>query len=431
MNPLNGTTWNALRSHSVQSAVWRDPELFKVVCAGRGSGKSEIARRYVVRWLPIIKDWPDPKYFYALPTYNQAKRVAWHIIKRLVPPRWLAGTPSESELIIKTIFGSELHIVGMDKPQRIEGTQWDGGVLDECSDQKPGIWDKSLMPAFSHRNAWGWRIGVPKRNGVGATEFEKAFRLGQTANNLGIKSYTWKSADIVNADVIARARETLAAIDFAEQFEASWEKAGGRVFDSFDSRYNVTDAIDYDPNKTIYVGSDFNVDPMSWTLCHRVDKGLHAFDEIWLRNTTTRNTLSTLYERYMKHSGGWVFTGDATGAARKTSAAESDYIQIQNDDRFSPKRVAYPKSNPAKLDRFAACNGMFCNAKNERRLTVHPRCEHLIDDLERRSFKENSRETDDRGDISHMSDALGYVVYALFPLRVTTIGSEHAEVTSA
>jgi hypothetical protein len=125
--------------------------------------------------------------------------------------------------------------------------------------------------------------------------------------------------------------------------------------------------------------------------------------------------------------------GDATGRARKTSAADSDYIQIRNDNRFADKRVFYPNSNPLVVDRFASCNALFKNAADERRLFIHPRCEKLIADLKVRAWKEGSREPDDYGDIGHMTDALGYVVHLLYPISAEVEGTQeiHSQVYAA
>ena len=413
--------WEQLRPHPQQSALWRTSAKTVIVPAGRGSGKSLISKRYCVRWLPIEKPWTDPIYFYALPTYNQAKRVAWKDLKALTPHRWVKRI-YESDLIISTVFGSELHVLGMDKPMRAEGVQWDGGVLDESSDQKPGIVEVNLGPAMTHRDPWLWRIGVPKRYGVGAKDFKQAYDNALACTDGTQAAFSWPSSDILEPSVIEARKAELDPIDYAEQYEASWEKAGGLVFHCYDSA-NLDDQIGHIPDKALIIGQDFNVDPMAWTLSHKVGNDLHTFDEIWIRNTNTQSAMDALWDRYgEKHQGWWVFIGDATGRSRKTSATTTDYLIIKGDERFKRKRVHYPKSNPVVLDRFAACNALLKNAKGLRRGKIHPRCKHLIEDLENRSYKEGTREPDDKGDISHMSDAWGYVVHQLFPIPVSVGG---------
>ena len=381
---------------------------------GRGSGKSELAKRRVVRMLPIRKPWPDPLYFYTLPTYAQAKRVAWKHILSLIPKEWIKKI-RESDLIVETVFGSELHVLGMDKPQRIEGVQWDGGVVDESCDQKPGVFDRSIMPALAHRNGWCWRIGVPKRYGVGAKEFKGVCDVGLSGEDPDVVTYTWPSSDILTPEQLSAAQRLLDARDYNEQYNATWETVGGCVFYAFDHA-NIR-RVDYNPGEKIIVGSDFNVDPMAWVLAHDRGGVLHVFGELYLRNTNTQSTLDELFKRYGKHNAGWVFFGDASGRARKTSASSSDYLIIRNDERFKGRKIYYLKSNPPIADRFAATNALFRNARGERRCFIDPGCIHLIDDLQSRQYKEGSKEPDDYGDIGHASDALGYIIYRKYPIR--------------
>jgi hypothetical protein len=423
------SAWKPLRPHPVQSALWRTRSRFVAVRAGRGSGKTEIARRRVVRYLNVKKPgWSDPTYFYALPTFSQAKRVAWPQLKALIPKDWIANI-NESDLQITTVFGSILYVFGMDKPERAEGLQYDGGVIDESSDHKPTVFTKTLLPTFSHRDGWCWRIGVPKRFGSGAEDFNSFFHAGKTGESipgcpdLRIESFEWSSEDIVNPEILAFARKHLSQQDYDEQYRALEVGVQGAIFYTFDDSQNVHVAAEYNPDLPVYVGSDFNVDPMAWVLCHKYSDGLDVFDEVWLRNTSTQQTLDHLHKRYGNHRAGFRFIGDASGRARKTSAstaAQSDYLIIKADRRFYNASVAYPKSNPAVVDRFASCNALICNANGERRLLVNPRCKRTIADLNARSYKPGTREPADSGDVGHITDALGYVIHSQFPLTLGT-----------
>lgn len=359
-------------------------------------------------------------YFYALPTYKHARRVAWRPILDLFPPDWLKGQPHEGEMRIDTVFGSTLYVVGLDKPQRIEGDQWDGGIIDESCDQKPGHFSRSILPALSHRNGWCWRIGVPKRSGVGSHEFHDFFTAGgKPGEGNEHESYTWPSSDILTPEQLRWAQQNLDTKDYNEQYNASWETASGLVFHAFHNRVNVRE-VQYDPEMPLIIGSDFNVDPMAWVICQQnpAHTDLKVLDELWIRNTNTQETLTRLHERYGFHKAGFDFFGDATSRARNTRATESDYVQIRNDRRFNMARVHYPKHNPSRANRFASCNALFCNALGERRCFVHPKCKNLIKDLETRAYKEGTNEVDDYGDVGHITDALGYIIYKLYPLMI-------------
>lgn len=422
--------WTPLKYHPEQKAAYYTTKRFVALAAGRGSGKTELARRRVVRYLPWNRPWPSPMYFYALPTRDQAKRTAWVELLKLIPPDWIEKK-WDSDLIVKTVFGSILYVVGMDRPERIEGSQYDGGVVDESCDQKPGVFDRSILPALSHKNGWCWRIGVPKRYGPGAPEFKSYFDLGMSGTDPDIESYTWKSETVLSHEQLRFAQANLSEADYNEQYCASWEKASGLLFAEF-SEANLNDAVKYNPDKAIVIGCDFNVDPMCWCFSHRYqDKStgkdeFHTFDELKLKGVTTQMALDWVYTRYGQHTEGIIFTGDATSRNRKTAAAFSDYVQIQNDKRFKRKHVHFPGANPSRLDRYAACNAMLRNAKGERRWKINPICKRLVLDLRNRAYVQGTREPNDvdvdNGEMGHMSDAIGYAIHALWPLTPTADG---------
>lgn len=411
--------WVEFRPHKIQRALWKCPTRFAAVAAGRGSGKTELAKRKLVISLATPKPWKDPRYFYGAPTEGQAKRIAWDSLIDLIPDNWIAGEPNRSELRIQTIFGSELCVIGLDRPQRIEGVQWDGCVLDESCDLKPGVFDLNVLPTLLHRNGWCWRIGVPKRQGLSASEFRDFFEEAACGNNADASAYTWPSADILTPEQLAYARQHMDSKDFREQFGAEWQTAGGGIYYAFERTYNVRPCR-YDPSKPLLIASDFNVDPMCWVLGHRYEGRIEWIDEIFLRNTNTPKTLNTLWERYQTHKGGFEFYGDAAGKARQTSASLSDYQLIMKDTRFvdAGRTVHYPLSNPPVLDRYAAMNALICNADGDRRMFVDPTCKNLIADIEACYYKPGTQDPAAGGDLTHMTDAVGYCVYKLFPIRV-------------
>ena len=402
---------------------------FTCIQAGRQSGKTEIARRWLVSCLLWPKPWPDPRYFFAADTVGHAKAIVWEALLRLIPPQWLQGKPRESAswMEIRTVFGASLRVFGMQRPQCVEGLPYDGGIIDESADVPPGAFDRSVRPALAVRDGWAWRIGVPKRFGIGAREFNDFYDLGRRGDDPAIKSFTWKSAEVleqVNPGFLAEMRRTMDPCDYREQFEASREAVSGRAFYPFDRAYNVRKVI-YDPVYPLVVGMDFNVDPMHWVLCQvKGGERLEVFDELFMRNTNTSESLTALWSRYGQHVGGWQFYGDAASRQRHTSASEADYALIFNDRRFasSPggRRVFIPDSNPMVRERLGEVNALCCNAEGVRRLFVDPACTHLIDDFDNRPLP--GLEAEQKSDYTHGTDAVGYVVHARFPTRFNLDG---------
>lgn len=419
-NGKSKTIWPVLRYHPVQAALWTYTGRFCAVVAGRQSGKTEVCQRKLALQLPIKKPWSDPIYFYVLPTRAQAKRVAWDRIIKLIPKEWIVPKIgiNISDMSIKTIFGSILYITGADKPHRLEGNPADGVIVDESSDQRPGLYERTIRPMLAMRNGFCYRIGVPKRSGIGRLEFRDFFNRGIDRKD-GIVSFYWKSSDVWTAEEIEAAKSQMSELDYAEQCEGMWIDQGGSVYYAF-SNDNVRDdsLVCYQPSQEIIVGCDFNVDPMCWTLSHYIDGKVYVFDEIFLRNTNTQSTLDFLYNKYYQHDSGWMFFGDATSRSRKTSSVRSDYLIIKNDARFGEKKVHFPEKNPHIRDRFAAVNAAFKNAKGDIRLYINMNCKRLINDLNMVSYVEGTSNPEDYSgtDVGHTSDAMGYMIRCLMPV---------------
>ena len=199
------------------------------VAEGIVTHNTTLSKRKLVLQLPVKKPWGDPKYFYAAPTYMQAKRVAWFEFMRLIPKWWIAPRGiSVSELSIQTIWGSSLHLIGLDKPQRAEGSQYDAGVIDECADVDHVTVDRAIMPAMTWRGGWIWKIGVPKRFGVGAQLFKAQFKEALAAMEIERKggelastaAFTWSSEGVVPPEALKYFKAHMDPADYAEQFRA-------------------------------------------------------------------------------------------------------------------------------------------------------------------------------------------------------------------
>jgi len=439
VNPLT-RRWNPQwKTHEVQNALKRTQVRFVAVPAGRRSGKTEFAKIRLVAALRVKRPWFHTRYFFGGPTYEQAKRIAWQDLLDLIPDHWVPGgkgkgspNVSHSELWIRAFpypdgRTSTLHVVGLDNPARVEGTPWDGCVLDESCDLHPTVFDRSIRPALADRGGWCWRIGVPKRMGQGASNYREFCEACAAGTYPDGACFTWSAEDILPEAEIAHARATLPPKDYAEQYQAKWETASGQIFYAFDKKYNVR-PCGYDGTRALVVGSDFNVDPMAWVIGQRYENPnrMEWFDELWLRDANTEMALDVLWSRYEAHKGGWEFYGDATSKARKTSTAhkaavaQTDYFQIANDPRFKKagRSVHYPSANPNVASRLSACNAMFKTADGNRRMFVDPDCKRLIRDLEMRAYKPGTREPADSGDTGHITDAMGYPVRALFPVTL-------------
>jgi len=415
--------WEPFRYHPVQSALWTNRSEHEEVLAGRGSGKTVLCRRKMILDMALAKPWNDPLYFYVLPTFQQAKRVAWFPFLRDVPTNWYNPRTgiNRTDLSIELYNGSKLYIVGADKPARLEGNQADWVMVDEGSDQRPGLVENTIFPMLTRKKGRFTRLGIPKRSGIGRVEFREYFERGMRGDS-NIRSFFWKTIETCTpeeVETIRIKREKMDPKNYEEQYEAKWLDVGGSVYYNF-SQDNLNPDIVYNPALEIVVGCDFNITPMCWTLGHFIDDKLYIFDEIYLEETNTQATMDYLHAKFYTHMAGWRFFGDASGRARKTSATRSDYAIIKNDARFGQKKVFFPARNPHVRDRIASVNRAFKSANNNIHCYIHPKCHKLINDLNSMTYIENTMELEDYSGtkIGHMVDAFGYKLHWLMPIRV-------------
>jgi hypothetical protein len=426
--------WWPLRGHVEQQKALTCGARFVGLDAARRTGKTDVSKRFLVAHLPMPRPWPDPRFLYGLPTRDQAKRVAWHDLLRLIPDDWIEGgklgrNVSYGELWVRTRWGSELWVLGMDQPARFEGSPWDGGVLDEAADLPEGCFDLHVRPALEtvengvNRRGWCWIIGKPGRKGPDAKWFKDFCEKCRRGEYPDGAAFTWPSSDILPADVVKQARETMSAKDFAEQYNASWQTVGGGVWYAFFREFNVRPCERRD-NLPIIVGGDFNIGMQCWTLSHRLGDIFETFDELVLRDMDTPLVLNELWKRYGHHKGGWQFYGDASARQRQSNQRISNYAFIWNDQRFmgAGRTLHYRAANPPTRDRVSAANARLSSADGNHRAFIDPRCVKLIEDLETRAYKEGTEEFADGKEQGHISDGWSYPLCAIWPIRLNVGG---------
>ena len=230
---------------------------------------------------------------------------------------------------------------------------------------------------------------------------------------------------------------------YRQEFQASFENlAHGLVYYAFDRKENMQ-PVPYLRQYPICWALDFNVNPMCSVIAQIEDQStrvdllngfrsvrLNVIDEIVLADSNTLEACHAFVARMQHVNPGGVVDvqlyGDAAGGARST-AGKSDYQIIREFFRTETRfRVTYhvPSANPSVRDRVNAVNGMLCNSQGIQRLFIDPRCRRLIHDLERVSWKAdgygNLCAQLDKSDpeLTHVSDALGYLVEREFGLRV-------------
>jgi hypothetical protein len=429
VSPLLTPRWFQLKPHAEQLRLINSPARFKVVPAARRSGKTERAKRFLITQALAESAegrWGDYRYFAAAPTRDQARAIWWNDLKALVPKRLLDGDPRESDLIIKLITGAEIVVVGLDRPARIEGRSWNGGVIDEFANIKKGAWGENIRPALADRSGWCWLIGTPEGRG----EYYETWLYATSGADPDWDGFTWISADILPADEVESARRTLSADVFSQEYEASWITFAGRVYWPFDSKIHCA-RLQYNPKWPLVLCFDFNTSPGCAVIAQEQplpngQSGTGVIGEVHIpRHSTTPAVCRKIIQDWGQHQGHITCYGDATGGAEGSARVQgSDWTLIRAElhpvfgNRLSFK---VPKVNPRERARVNAMNSRLLSAAGDVRLMVDPaRAPRVVKDFEGvRLLEGGSGEIDKKIDpeLSHWTDSLGYYCAQEWPVE--------------
>ena len=383
--------------------ILKDEHRFKVLACGRRWGKTYLA----LYWLHQGPIQPRVSRWFVAPTYRQAKMIAWPILRELYSQwDWIDKVKfNHTELSVQLPNEAVITLKGADSPDSLRGIGLNRVVMDEFAFMKPEVWSEIVRPSLSDTGGDALFIGTPD----GHNHFFDIYRQGQESEFPDWQSwqYTTVEGGYVPADEVAAAKQDMDARTFRQEYEATFETAGNRVYDYFDRNSNVQSL--QAPGARVIAGMDFNVDFFSCCIGYKLPNGIHWFDEIRLNDSNTFKMADELAARYP----GCTVYPDPAGSGRRTSSVKSDH-QILRDAGFS---VIAPRAHPPVKDRINAVNAMWRNANGQIRMTVDPKCKEIIADMERVQWHlgEPDKRQEKRGYV-HMSDAIGYATHYLFPV---------------
>lgn len=403
--------------HKNQKIVFSDKHRFRVVVAGRRWGKSQLAKSLIMRYATV----KNRLVWYVAPSYRMSKQIMWPELLASIPRKWIKKV-NETNLSILLVNGTRIELKGADNADSLRGVGIHFLVMDEVQDIDPEAWVKVLRPTLASTGGHAMFIGSPKAYNF----LYDLYMLGQRGeyytNSKGKKVRnqwaSWQFPTITSPFIpeseIEAARADMDEKSFNQEFMASFESMSGRVYHAFDRKLHVKECP-FNPSLPIWVGQDFNIDPMSAVILQPQPSGeVWAVDEIVLPSSNTSEAAEEIERRYWRYIDKLVLYPDPAGAHRQHGRGESD-LDIMREKGI--KRIKHRKKHPAVADRINAVNKMFKAADGGVRMYVDPRCKELITSLEQTQYKEGSRDVDKAASVEHSADALGYPVEFEFPSR--------------
>ena len=387
-----------------QQRIFNDTSRFRVVAAGRRFGKTFLSMYEIAR----VARHPNKRVLYLAMNFRQAKSILWENLKyEMVKRRWVKKI-NESELSIRLVNGSLIELRSAEAAEGIRGISCDMVVLDECAFYKKSVWTDIIRPTLSDRKGGALFISTPQ----GLDWFYDLYNTAKSGNDWSSYQYTTLEGGNVDAEEVEAAKQDLDLATFRQEYEATFESSGNRIYHAFDSEHNVQD-IDFDIPKHLYIGMDFNVSPMSAVIGAKTENGLHIFDEIALHNSNTDEMAQTILERYPGKRI-TVFPDPAGNQRRSSARGKTDHAILQ-EYGFT---VRVHRAHPQVKDRINAVNRLLQNAAGQRNLYLTATCKKVIEGLLKHQYKEGTTTIPDKDSgYDHHMDALGYMTEYLYPVR--------------
>jgi len=206
-----------------QQEVFSDPTRFKIVAAGRRTGKSRLAAwKLILNALQVERG----HVFYVAPTQGQARDIMWSTLLEL--GHEVIKNAHINNLQITLINGATISLKGADRPETMRGVSLKYLVMDEYADMKPEVWEQILRPALADQKGGALFIGTP----MGRNHFYDLYMYGDMGEDPTYKSWHFTSYDneLLDPEEIDMAKKSMSSFAFKQEFMASFAAQGSDIF---------------------------------------------------------------------------------------------------------------------------------------------------------------------------------------------------------
>jgi len=416
-----------------QLAFWSSEHRFRLFLGGVGAGKT---RAGAVECLRMPSGSPG---MVVAPTYKIMRQSTLPGLFEIVRPLLIPGRTNDtllekvgkidlaaefnkSDLTLRLVNGTQIYLRSGEDPESLRGPSLGWAWLDEAA-----LMDRMVMMVMVGRLRVAperlWLTTTPKGKDwlyeffvTNASPDRTMIRCSTRSNPFTSESY---KRSLEGAYDEHFAKQELGA-EFIEWVDAP-------CYSDFKRDIHVTKCRDwYTPLLPLVVTCDMNVRYMAWPICQVIGGRPVVIDEVTMpHNAQDSEMVKLVRDKYPAHPGEvWIY-GDASGRARKSQTAQSDYdlIQLAFRDYPSPVVLRALHTNPAPKDRIGAVNRLLRGQAGVPKLVVDEGCVELIDDLLQTGWNKHGTAEDQfynpddpRYKRSHASSALGYWLYREWPV---------------
>ena len=221
--------------HEAQLEIFNSHARFKVVAAGRRFGKSFLAA--VTLLMEALKtesedgrDLSLEEVYYVAPTFEQAKKIMWPLLKSLGKMASEGGVIAqchEVTAVATLVNGRRISIKGADRPDSLRGVGLSYIVLDEYAFMKPDVWSLVLQPTLAASKGGALFIGTPEGKNHFYDLFIKVQERAKGYEDWGSWQFESLRNPVLAESEIARQVATMSVAAARQEFGASFNSGGG------------------------------------------------------------------------------------------------------------------------------------------------------------------------------------------------------------
>ena len=375
-----------------QSIIARDKHRFRVLNCGRRFGKTSLATEET-KGKAVAK--PN-KIVYLATTYQQARDIAWGMMKSELRPAIIGLNESRLEIRTKTIVGGEslISLRGWEAVDTLRGQGINFLIPDEVASYRNFWvnWQEVLRPTLTDTRGEVLFLSTPK----GFNHFYELYNLEATDKDYKSFHFTTYDNPFVPYEEIEKAKKELPENRFAQEYLADFRKSEGLVYKEF--------------NRDKHLFSDKRLATEIVEKIGGIDWGYEnpaVILEIYMDSERNFYVMSEWY---------------------RTLKTTQEIIEVAGTYRFN---AIYP--DPAEPDRLEECRRAKLNVREVNKdvskgidtirgllkngkLFIHNSCLNLISEFETYSYKEGHKEQDKEEEPvkenDHGLDALRYALFS-------------------
>jgi hypothetical protein len=229
-------------------------ERFGAMVCHRRAGKTVAAvHDLIIRALYTTKK--NAKYGYIGPFRQQAKEIAWEYLKNGTEGI-RKGPPRESDLRVTFHNGATITLYGADNPDSLRGIYFDGVVLDEYGDMRPGLWGEVILPTLLDRQGWAIFIGTMR----GKNHFFKMLQRAENEPTWFYKKLKASESGLLSEADLNEARAEMTEAQYEQEMECNPDAAVtgtyyANLIGAAERQGRVGD-YPYDPTQQVHCAAD-------------------------------------------------------------------------------------------------------------------------------------------------------------------------------